>query len=136
MSYKFNFRAHQSSLDAAAAERNFIRLKTREVRQREMEDAYHKHLVKMVSSDMKSKIVITWVTLSWDIWEEFWKNLLPNFNLFLSIPESHVAATMWIKFHKKVSDGSLFLLMYLCNFVMINFVGFNQLDSRHCPLPT
>lgn len=68
--------------------------------------------------------------------ERILKNLLPNLNLFLSIPGSHVAATMLIKFNKKVSDGSLFLLIYLPNFVMINFVGFNQLDSRHCPLVT
>lgn len=90
-----------------------------------MEDVYYKYLVKMVSFDMKSKIVIIWVIFSWDIWEEFWKNFLLNFNLFLLIFESYVVVIMWIKFYKKVFDGSFFLFMYFCNFVMINFVGFN-----------
>ncbi|XP_048770691.1 uncharacterized protein LOC125676863 [Ostrea edulis] len=49
-------RAHHLSLDVAAAERNFIRLKTREIRQREMEDNYHKHLVKMDSINLIADI--------------------------------------------------------------------------------
>ncbi|XP_061164820.1 uncharacterized protein LOC133173791 [Saccostrea echinata] len=49
-------RVHQLSLDAAAAERNFIRLKTREVRQREMEDNYHNYLVRMDSINLIADI--------------------------------------------------------------------------------
>ncbi|KAK3099386.1 hypothetical protein FSP39_003647 [Pinctada imbricata] len=49
-------RDHESAIDTAAAERNFIRIKTRDTRQRVMEDHYHKHLVKMDSINLIADI--------------------------------------------------------------------------------
>ncbi|XP_065931041.1 dentin sialophosphoprotein isoform X2 [Magallana gigas] len=85
-------RAHQSSLDAAAAERNFIRLKTREVRQREMEDAYHKHLVKMDSINLIADIARS-LPRPTDDPENIEDQLFKGLNLSKSICNNRLSAT-------------------------------------------